>query len=219
MLDKINNISAGSNFKNAARTTSFGSVLSTAYTRKADAHDFADISPAFKFLNSVNWKLKEFKHIENEKLLMGFILSDIEFHTAISLVNFEKIGMLGFNILKESKKDNEHKKIITELSVKVERIDYNAEPLLINFSAFNVFFQRVFELNVYREITREEKYFMDMLLEGIFFGINEEFRNLNNLIFIFLDKLTGQRLNNKNFKKESYGEPVVLKKIKVLKIE
>ncbi len=219
MLDKINNISAGSDFTKAVHTSSFGSILSSSYTHKVDAHDFADISPAFKFLNSINWKLKEFKHVENEKLFLGFIISDIEFHTAISLVNFEKIDMLGFNISKENKEGNKSAKIITDLSVKVDGINYNREPSLINFSAFNVFFQRIFDLNVYREITREDKYLMDMLLEGIFFGIKEEFHHLNNLIFIFVDKLTGQRVSKKENKRDNYGESVVFKKFKVLNVE
>lgn len=219
MLEKINNISAGSDFTKAVRSSNFGTVLSSTYTRKADAHDSVDISPAFKFLNSVNWKLKEFKHIANEKLFLGFVLSDIEFRTAIDLVNFEKISMFNYNVLKETKKDKTARRIIADLSVRIDSVDYEAEPALINFSALNVFFQRVFDLNIYREITREEKYLFDDLLDGILYGIKDEFIHLNNHVLIFLDKLNGQRVNKKEILKKDYGETVVIKKFKVLNVE
>jgi hypothetical protein len=219
MLEKINNISTKSDYSKAVRTSNFGAILGSTYTRKVDSHDSVDISPAFKFMNSVNWKLKEFKHVVDEKLLLGFILSEIEFHTTIDLVNLEKISLINYSVIKENKKDNPSRKIITDLSVKVNRINYSQDPVLINFSSLNVFFQRIFNLNIYREISREEKYFFDDLLEGIFFGIQEEFIHLNSHVLIFLDKLTGQRVGKKESSQKDYGETVVIKKFKVINVE
>ncbi len=219
MLEKINNISAGSDFTKAVRSSNIGSVLSSAYTRKVDAHDSVDISPAFKFLNSVNWKLKEFKHIVNEKLYLAFILSGVEFRTVIDLVNFEKLSLLNYTVLKETKKGKSAFRMTTDLSVRIERPDYEAGPVLINFSALNVFFQRAFGLNMFREITREEKYLFDDLLQGISFGIKEEFLRLNNHILIFMDKLTGLKVSRQEVPTKDYGETVVIKKFKVLHVE
>lgn len=219
MLEKINSISTKSDYSQAVRTSNFGTILSSSYTRKVDPHDSVDISPAFKFLNSVNWKLIEFKHLVDEKLFLGFILSSIEFHMVIDLVNFQKINSFNYKVIKENKRDNPHKKIITDLSVKVSQINYSAEPVLINFSALNVFFQRAFGLNIFREISREEKYFFDDLLDGVFNGIREEFMSLNSHVLIFLDKLTGQRIGKKEVSPKEYGEIVVIKKFKVINVE
>ena len=219
ILEKINNISTKSDYSQAVRTSNFGTILSSTYTRKVDPHDSVDISPAFKFLNSVNWKLNEFKHIVDEKLFLGFTLSDIEFHTIIDLVNFENLDALNYNVIKISKNNNPPGKIITDLSVKIEQINYFKDPVLINFSALNILFQRIFKLNIYREILREEKYFFDDLLEGIYSGIEEEFIYLNNHVLIFLDKLMGQRVGKNNSSQKDYGETVVVKKINVLNAE
>ncbi len=219
MLEKINNISTKSDYSQAGHASNFGNFLNSANTRKVYPHDSADISPAFKFLNSVRWKLNEFKYITDEKLFLGFILSQIEFHTVIDLVNFEKLNVLNYKVIKENKEDNSLRKIITDLSVKIDGINYFEESVLINFSALNIFFQRVFYLNINREISRDEKYFFDELLEGIFYGIQEEFIRLNSHILIFLDKLTGQRVVKKDDSERDYGETLVIKKFKVVNVE
>jgi len=219
MLEKINNISTKSDYSHGGHGSNFGTFLGSAYTRKVVQHDSADISPAFKFLNSVRWKLKEFRYITGEKLFLGFILSDIEFNTVIDLLNFEGINVLNYNVIKEIKEGNPNKKIIADLSVKVENINYFEEPVLINFSALNIFFQRVFNLDINREISREEKYFFDELLEGIFYGIQEEFILLNSHILIFLDKLSGQRITKREDSKKDYGETLVIKKFRVVNVE
>ena len=90
----------------------------------------------------------------------------------------------------------------------MSQINYSAEPVLINFSALNVFFQRAFGLNIFREISREEKYFFDDLLDGVFNGIREEFMSLNS-----------QRIGKKEVSPKEYGEIVVIKKFKVINVE
>ena len=63
MLDKISNISAGSEYGRSANTGSFNGLIGGAYNKKIGSHDSVNISPALKLLNQVNWKLKDFKHI------------------------------------------------------------------------------------------------------------------------------------------------------------
>jgi len=219
ILEKINNISTKGDYSQAVRTSNFGTLLGSAYSRKVDPHDSVDISPAFRFLNRVNWKLIEFKHLIDEKLILGFILSDIEFHTIVDLVNFEYLDALNYSVIKVNKKNNPPRKIITDLSVRVNSVNYSQEPVLINFSALNIFFQRIFNLNIYREITREEKYFFDDLLEGIFEGIKEEFIHLNNHVLIFSDKLIGQRVGRRNSLQKDNDEILAVKKFNVLNAE
>ena len=219
MLDKITNVSAGSGYNKAAKTANFSSVLSTAYSRRIDLHDSVDISPALQFLNQVSWRLKEFKHIANEKLFLDFIVSNIEFQTSIDLLNINAISSVNYFVLKEKIEERSRKKIITDISVRVGKINYDEVPALINFSALNIFFQRAFDSNVLRELTKDDKYILDGLLEGIFHGIRNEFDHLNNHLFVFFDKLTGNRIVNKERINNGYEEPVVIKKIKILNAE
>ena len=218
MLDKISNISAGSEYSRSAKSNSFNGIIGAAYNKKVDAHDSVNISPALKYLTEVNWKLKEFKHVINEKLYLTFLVSDIEFQTTIDLVNLSGLASLEYRVIKEKKGNNWKSRTYMDLAAALDKIQYDENPFLINFSALNVLFQRIFDLNVFNEITQNDRYMIEELLRDIKFGINDEFNYLNSFLFTFIDKLIGIKIVNN---KEAYenSEPIIIKKIKVLNAE
>ena len=72
MLEKITNISAGSDYKNATsktgrynRTSQFINALNSSMT------DSISLSPAVSYLNSLNWKLKKINKVK-ENLIVIF---------------------------------------------------------------------------------------------------------------------------------------------------
>lgn len=196
MLNKIDNISAGSEFSKSTRPAGSGINAASAYNRRADVHDSMNISPALQFLNQVNWKLKEFKNINNEKISLDFIISNIEFITTIDLVSLNKLEMLDYNLLKEEKSISSNDKIYSQISSRIEEIRYNIEPSLINFSALNVFFSRAMEMRIYRDLAEGDSYIFNDLLNGITYGIRNEFEQLNNQVFIFIYKLLDIKKEN-----------------------
>ncbi len=218
MLDKISNISAGSGYSTSAKSNSFSGLIGAVYNKKIDSHDSVNISPALKFLNLVNWKLKEFKHVINDKLFLAFLVSDIEFQISIDLLNFTNLFRLDYRVIKERKGDNWNTRTIMDLESVLSTIQYYEEPFLINFSALNVLFLRIFDSNIFAEITEKDRYYTEELMRDIKFGIKEEFGFLNSFLFTFIEKLTG--LKNVNRLEINEGiEPIIIKKIKVLNAE
>lgn len=216
MLDKINNITSGGDYAKSVKPQIFNSVLGAAYRQGIDSHDSADISPAFKYLTQVHWRLKGLKFNAEEKVYLSFILSGIEFQLSIDLLNFSKLTSLNYHLSKEGGNGVTKKKITADINTKVEWIDYNKEPELLNLSAINVFFNRVLEQNIYSALTeKDDKYFFEDLLDGIMQGIRDEFNHLNNQVFIFFDKLTGKRIPNNPKINDDYTEPVIINKIKI----
>lgn len=216
MLNKIDNISPGSEYSKANRPSGFSGGLAAAYVRQSYIHDSANISPALQFLNLISWRLKEFKHIAKEKLFLDFILSDIEFQTTIDLVTIETADNINYHVLKDGNQSNFNSHIFSDLSVKIENINYDKEPELMNLSALNVFFQRIFNQRIYRELTQADKYIIDEFINGISAGIREEFNYLNHHLFIFLDKLEGIRLDKRERKYTNPGEVVTVKSIRLI---
>ncbi len=216
MLNKIDNISAGSEYSKSAKPAGFGINAASAYNRRADVHDSVNISPAFQFLNQVNWKLKELKHSANEKLFLNFIISNIEFKTTIDLANLKILNSLDYNLMKEANYEGSFLKIYSDLSAAVSEINYNEEPALINFSSMNVFFNRVIDLRIYREINRSDPYVIEDLLSGISYGIKNEFEQLNNQVFIFLDKLLKLKKENRQSEESDFYKAITIKTIKVV---
>ena len=219
MLNKIDNISPGSEYSKANRPSGFSGNLATAYVRQSYVHDSVNISPALQFLNLVRWRLKQFKHKAKEKLFLNFILSDIEFQTTIDLVTIENADEVNYHMIKEGNESNFGSQIISEMSVKIENVHYDKEPELINLSALNVFYQRIFNQRIYRELTQGDKYILDELVNGISAGIREEFGYLNNQLFIFLEKLEGIEVDKKDRKYTDPGEVVTVKSIRLINVQ
>jgi hypothetical protein len=216
MLNKIDNISPGSEYSKANKPSGFSGNLAAGYVHQSYVHDSVNISPALQYLNLVGWKLKEFKHIAKEKLFLDFILSDIEFQTTIDLVSIEKADALYYHVIKEDSEHYYKSKIISDLAVRIDNIQYDEEPTLINLSALNVFFQRIFKQRIYRELTQNDKYILDELVSGISSGIKEEFEYLNNQLFIFLEKLEGIKIDNKEPNSSDTNEIVTIKSIRLI---
>jgi hypothetical protein len=215
MLNKIDNISPGSEYSKASRPVGSSGSLASAYVRQSYVHDSVNISPALQYLNQVRWRLKEFKHVAKEKLFLDFILSDIEFQTTIDLDIVERADYLSYHITKLGNETNLNNKIISDLSVKIENIQYD-DALLLNLSALNVFYQRIFNQRIYRELTQNDKYVIDELVNGISDGMQDEFEHLNNQLFIFLEKLEGIRIDKKGRKDFNQTDIVTVKSIRLI---
>ena len=215
MLNKIDNVSAGSEYGKTGRSTGYIGNFASAYTHRVDYHDSVNISPALQFLNQVRWRLKEFKHVANEKLYLSFIVSDVEFQTTVDLINIDQLKYLNYHSIKEFKLIDEPKKILSDYSVKITEVHYDNEPVLINFSALNVFFQRVLELRINRELTVSDKFILDELVNGLTTGLKTEFIQLNNQIFIFINKLVGIKIFSKEKADSEFNESLIIKSINI----
>ncbi len=215
MLNKIDNISAGSEYGKTGRPTGYVGNFASAYTHRVDYHDSVNISPALKFLNQVRWRLKEFKHVENEKILLSFIISDVEFRTSVDLINIEQLKYLNYHTIKDFALTSEHKIISSDYSAKIIEVNYDNEPELINFSALNVFFQRVLEMRINRELTRNDKFILDELVNGLTTGLKAEFIQLNSQILIFVNKLIGIKIHSKAKADSDFNETLIIKSVKI----
>ncbi|MHB8578533.1 MAG: hypothetical protein ACYDA4_01570 [Ignavibacteriaceae bacterium] len=219
ILNKIDNISAGSDYNKASKAANSGNLLNINFARHLDLHDKVDFSPSLKYVNQINWKLKEFKHLVNDKLFLDFIVSNLEFQTTIDLANFQNLELLDYLVIKEIDNLKPKKKIITDISTYIGRTNYNQESLFIKFLSLNLFFQRMEDSNLTGDITVRDKFVLDNFVNDIINGIMKEFDLLNNQIFIFIDKLANLKLGVTEKSKKNHGDLLVIKKINISKID
>ncbi len=218
MLDKINKINSGSDFSKSTGPKVYRSGIHSKNKPEIDYHDSVDISPAFKYIINVNWRLKNFKYDKDEKLLIDFIVSGIEFQLSVDLMNYKNLSSFNYRLYKVVVKGTENYKIVADVNSKIESINYEHDSELLNFSALNIFFNRIFEQNIYVGLIKDDKYFFDDLLEGIFQGIKEEFKQLNNQVLVFFNRLTGKKILNNISTNQDYLEPILIKKIKIIDV-
>ncbi len=219
MLNKIDNISAGSDYKKASKTAGTGNYLNINFARRMDFHDSVDFSPSLKFVSQINWRLKDFKHVANEKLYLDFILSNIEFQITVSLADFSSMEVLDYLVIKEFEKNKIRKKIISNISSKVGKINYSQEPLIVNLSSLNLLFQRVQDSGIGGDITFKDQFVLENFVNDIINGIIKEFSMLNNQIFIFLDKLANFKIVSRDKDRTNSSDFLVIKKISVTNLE
>lgn len=215
MLDKIKNIESGSDYRGAGSQFLLKkNPYQRHYSRAAEVQDSVNISPALLFLNQINWKLKDFKHEANERMFIDFIVSNIEFQTNIEIVSLNSLHTLNYNIIKENKRQN-NEKILAQLSVRLDGVDYERNDLIVDFNTMHVFLERLFRLNIQTELNMGDSMALKNLLDGLMTGLKDELDHVNSLLFIFFDKLTGIKLKNED-RLENMPEPVSIKRIKLI---
>ncbi|MHB9041919.1 MAG: hypothetical protein ACYC4T_14795 [Melioribacteraceae bacterium] len=105
MLEKIVNISAGSDYKQSSRPGKQSAVSNYISSYHAVNNDSISLSPATSFLSGIGWKLKKIQN-EKEKLRIVFSFDDFDFSTAIipgeiiqlQRINYEiKYSLISYN--------------------------------------------------------------------------------------------------------------------------
>ncbi|MFA4923027.1 MAG: hypothetical protein WC557_02410, partial [Ignavibacteriaceae bacterium] len=72
MLEKITNINLRSELFNGKKAVSAYKNSSRNNILKNDLHDSVNLSPAYRFLSQLDWKLKEMKKLTTDKIYVAF---------------------------------------------------------------------------------------------------------------------------------------------------
>ena len=219
MLNKIDNIAAGSTFSNASKIPGAINNYNINFARRMDYHDSVDFSPYLKYINLINWKLKDFKYVAKEKLYLDFLISNIQFQINIDLDDLNELEILNYLITKEFDKKSLKKKISTKILSKIGKLNYNQENLIVPFNNLNLFFQKVEEFGLTGDTNLNDQYILDNLVIDYLNGMVKEFEQLNNQVFIFLDKLAGIKLGTDRKINLSKNDILIIKQISVSNIE
>ncbi|MEO8399385.1 MAG: hypothetical protein ABI550_06160 [Ignavibacteriaceae bacterium] len=186
MLDKIINITAGSDFKKSKGFGSNNKPLKKNPYNSFQFHDSIIFSPALQFLTKVEWKLKEIKHLTNGSIAISFTAAEIEFQTIIDIPNISNLKTLDYKVIKEEIIEEQKNKLLIEIQVKVEE----SLPGVIHFTSLEKLFKRLFILKIENQLTRDNSGVLNNLIEDLMTDLKKEFNIVNNHLFTFLEKLT-----------------------------
>jgi hypothetical protein len=212
MLNRIVNISAGSDFKSATKPYRGAKYDRAQAYHIYDGHDSIAISPAYNFLLKHNWKIKEM-NIEDDKLFINFFITDFEFITNISLKQINQLTNIEYTVIKEKEFEDVLSKIAVDFIVNLSNINYNEVDYIYNLSKIEIFFNRLMHLKLKGELSSSERKVLDGLLEGLAQGIQDEFNVINNSLFIFIEKYFDFKISGGN-NKININNSVFLTKIR-----
>lgn len=187
MLNRIPNITAGSDFKSAAKQSKSVKYGRTPIYHVYDGHDSINISPAYNFLVKHNWKIKEL-NIEDEKVYIHFILSGFDFSTTIPLRQINQLADIEYAVTKEKEINGVMNKVTADFLVNLSKINYNENEYQFALTKLDSFFNRLIGIKDEVDIASLDRLLIDRLLEGLAKGIQDEFDSINNGLFIFVEK-------------------------------
>ncbi len=91
--------------------------------------------------------------------------------------------------------------------------------MIVPFNNLNLFFQKVEEFGLTGDTNLNDQYILDNLVIDYLNGMVKEFEQLNNQVFIFLDKLAGIKLGTDRKINLSKNDILIIKQISVSNIE
>ncbi len=213
MLEKISNISTKTSFKNKKRTKNFQEYFQKSYIEKPSGKDAIILSPAVLFLNKINWQLKEITFPSEEKIHLNFSIQEFEFNTEIDFLDFYNTNRQLFKIIKTGTPPANRDKTFIGLSIKKEILEIFDKLHFTDINGIRMLLERVGNLHIDGEIGKNDTFVLDNLMEGIEEQINEDFKDIMNSIYTFIDKLNKFNLIN-GYEFESDDSPhIIIEKI------
>jgi hypothetical protein len=197
MLEKIVNISAGTDYKQSSKPGRQSSVSNYISSYHAVSNDSISLSPATAFLSGIGWKLKKIQN-EKEKLHIVFSFDDFDFSIAIIPGEIAQLQRIDYEIKYSF---NSYTGIVN-MNIKV------ASPLNIEGSEsiqvklhlpeLKKFFSSIissfgFRTDVSSSTYEVQKYFLEM--EN---ALQPEFSYINKGLINFLEKYLSLKFNLKH---------------------
>ncbi len=210
MLNKIINISAGSDFKKSNGNAGQNKFLRRNAYSSFQFHDSIVFSPALQYLTNIKWRLKEISHMSKGKLAISFIADDIEFQTVVDLPNIESMKTIDYKVIKENAKDKSVNPMLIEVEVRIEGISDDNLPHAVNLQTLEKLFNRIFALKIENQLTRTNSIMLTDLIADFLEELKFEFDQVNNHLFNFIEKLTESKI--------SAGDKIDLRGIEPIKI-
>lgn len=217
MLEKIVNISAGSDYKNSAsKSGRYSRGAQFLHTLQSSMSDSVSFSPAVTYLTSINWKLKKINK-DKENLIITFDYDDFEFCVNVGFPELAITNRFNYNIKKIVEKI--YNKV--DLSVNLETPILNREIQQSNSSVklyyFNSFINGLIELNETVIQVSSTSFEVQKLLRLNEKQIKSELELMNENILIFIEKYLSIKLRN-NPIIEPGDDNISLHKVQIIKI-
>ncbi len=217
MLNKIINISAGSDFKKSNGSGNQNKFLRRNPYSSFQFHDSIIFSPALQYLTNIQWRLKEISHLSKGKLAISFITSDIEFQTVVDLPNIDSLKTLDYKVIKENSQADDDDPMLVEVEVRIEGINEEVLPQAVTLDKLESLFKRLFAFKIENQLNKTNSVMLTELIGDLLEDLKKEFDHVNNHLFNFIEKLTESKISANIRTDLKDVEPIKINLIRSLK--
>jgi hypothetical protein len=190
MLEKITNIRTNLNYERKANGKSnFSSFFRNPIDSKDSEHDSIIFSPAAVYLSRLKWHLKEIKYPSKEKVVINFLVDDLEFKTEFDFLVFYSLNRQNFEVISESFVEGEKLKSSAEISLRKNEIILSDEVNIQKFPTLKKLFSRISELKVDTTLDKKDSFALEDIIADLNIDLYREFNLLLYILYNFIDKL------------------------------
>jgi hypothetical protein len=217
MLERIINITPGSDYKQSSRPSS---RQVNAYRHlgsfTAPSNDSFLLSPATAFLASINWKLKKVVS-ENEKLKIVFSFDDFEFSTSFFIVELSQNQKIEYDISHLYESYFGKYDINTKVSAPITKENTESMQIKTRLISLSDFIKSVFKEGVNSNVNWAENYEVQKTFSHMEKQLQSEFDYINECLLNFLEKFLTMKLNMK-IENSNARDIIALKFLQIKKI-
>lgn len=197
MLEKIVNISAGSDYKQSSKPSSHSKVSRYLSEYHPAGNDSISLSPATAFLSVIGWKLKKIQ-IDKEKINISFSFDNIDFSTALNPGELFQLQKIDYIV----------KYCFDSLTGMVEMNIKLASPLIIensesiqvkvHLTQLKQFFDSIISSSIYKSNVSSDTFEVAQIFTDMQQDLQKEFNYINRSLINFLEKFLSIKINTKN---------------------
>ena len=187
MLNSVSNINPNSDYKNSNQPEKTLKKIGKFYKSRISGNDGASLSPAVSFLHDLKWKLLEFKNVTKDKLIIRFLIEDIEFSTSVDLPDVYRLSNVSYKLNRIDRNSLSESLIFPEF-VTVLPLDYeaSAEPA-VQIRGLVLFFDDLVDFEPHNSLPDCIEYAHE-LFEQYKNLIEKDFVYINGNLKIFLER-------------------------------
>jgi hypothetical protein len=159
------------------------------YMSSEESNDLIQVSPAFKFLAKLNWKIETIDTSDKEKINLSFSILDYVFKITIDLRLLSHLNKVYFEVKRKNGKRAITLIISTSSSISEHE---NMENILLE--SFDVLFTRLEYFVITNEFQVNGKRVSYGYYEDLVPGLKKEFQKILFALLVFVEKLTSQKV-------------------------
>ena len=197
MLEKIVNISAGSDYKQSSKSGARSKVSHYISEYHQVGNDSISLSPATAFLSVIGWKLKKIQ-IDKEKIHIGFSFDDVDFSTAINPGELFQLQRIVYSI--KYSLDSFTGLIDVNIKISSPLISDNSESIQVklHLPELKNFFDSIISSSEYKLHASSDTYEIQNIFSNMEHALRSEFNYINKSLISFLEKFLSIKINMKH---------------------
>jgi len=197
MLEKIVNISAGSDYKQSSRPGKQSAVSNYISSYHAVSNDSISLSPATSFLSGIGWKLKKIQN-EKEKLRIVFSFDDFDFSTAIIPGEIIQLRRIDYEIKYSTVSYTGVVNMNVEISSPLNLEGAESIQVKLHLPELKSFFGTILSSFSFKTDVSSSDYEVQKLFVEMENVLQTEFNYINKGLINFLEKYLSLKISFKN---------------------